>query len=372
MSKISVTTIAGLTSGGDANTVKIESGDAFNVVSGATTLGGTLTTTGAATFQDDINVGNTTNLLSNGDFTTNTTGWAATGSALAISSGALQITPNGGVNGFANQQVDNLVVGKSYIASVVVTQDAGNYTRLYIGTSANGNQTVNNSGLGTGTHSFTFVATATTHHFALVVGGGTGQVTKFDAARLTEASRIVFPAVTGTSPEIKQGTTVNDLALATNQVNRLNIDANGHVTMPSQPAVQAKVTSTVSNITAGALYTIPFATEIFDQNADFNNSTYVFTAPVTGKYYIGVGATLGGLPTAAAYFQYSVQTSNRNYNVTTDPDAFDSSPVYFGFNFNVLADMDANDTFIVKLLVEGSSNTTDVYPETYLSIFLAC
>ena len=40
MSKISVTTIAGLTSGGDANTVKIESGDAFQVVSGATTLGG--------------------------------------------------------------------------------------------------------------------------------------------------------------------------------------------------------------------------------------------------------------------------------------------------------------------------------------------
>ena len=43
MSKITVTTIAGLTSGGDANTVKIESGDAFNVVNGATTLGGDLT-----------------------------------------------------------------------------------------------------------------------------------------------------------------------------------------------------------------------------------------------------------------------------------------------------------------------------------------
>ena len=32
MSKITVTTIAGLTSGGDANTVKIESGDALHVV----------------------------------------------------------------------------------------------------------------------------------------------------------------------------------------------------------------------------------------------------------------------------------------------------------------------------------------------------
>ena len=43
MSKITVTTIAGLTSGGDANKVKIESGDDLEVVSGATTLGGDLT-----------------------------------------------------------------------------------------------------------------------------------------------------------------------------------------------------------------------------------------------------------------------------------------------------------------------------------------
>ena len=43
MSKISVTTIAGLTSGGDANKVKIESGDTLQVESNAT-VGGTLTT----------------------------------------------------------------------------------------------------------------------------------------------------------------------------------------------------------------------------------------------------------------------------------------------------------------------------------------
>ena len=41
MSKISVTTIAGLTSGGDANKVKIESGDTLQVESNAT-VGGTL------------------------------------------------------------------------------------------------------------------------------------------------------------------------------------------------------------------------------------------------------------------------------------------------------------------------------------------
>ena len=289
MSKITVTTLAGHTSGADANKVKVESGDTLEVVTNAT-VGGTLTTTGAATFQDDINVGTTTNLLSNGDFTTNTTGWAATGSALAISSGALQITPNSGVNGYANQQVDNLVVGKSYVASVNVTQDAGPYARLYIGTSANGNQTVTSTNLGTGTHSFTFVATATTHHFALVVGGGTGQVTKFDDARLTEASRIIFPAISGTAPEIKQGTTVNDLALATGQVNRLNINANGQVTMPSQPSFGASYTGTNgwADPSSGTV-NVPFNTASIHPNNHnignhYNTTNFRFTAPVAGRY----------------------------------------------------------------------------------------
>jgi len=48
MSKITVTTIAGQTSGADANKVKIESGDTLQVESNAT-VGGTLTTTGDLT-----------------------------------------------------------------------------------------------------------------------------------------------------------------------------------------------------------------------------------------------------------------------------------------------------------------------------------
>ena len=178
----------------DSNYVPASGGTFTGAVthSGAITLSGNVS--GATTFTDQVTFGTSTNLLSNAEFTTNTTGWTATGSTLAIVSNELQLTPGSGVNGFANQQVDNLVVGRSYIASVTVTVDAGSLTRLYIGTSANGNQTVSNSGLGTGTHSFTFVATATTHHFALVVGGGTGQVTRFDNAKLVEANKVTFPA----------------------------------------------------------------------------------------------------------------------------------------------------------------------------------
>jgi len=53
MSKITVTTLAGHTSGGDANKVKIESGDTLEVVSNAT-VGGTLGVTGDATFDTSV------------------------------------------------------------------------------------------------------------------------------------------------------------------------------------------------------------------------------------------------------------------------------------------------------------------------------
>ena len=56
MSKITVTTIAGATSGADANKVKIESGDTLEVTSNAT-VGGTLTTTGHTSLNGNVNIG---------------------------------------------------------------------------------------------------------------------------------------------------------------------------------------------------------------------------------------------------------------------------------------------------------------------------
>ena len=77
MSKISVTTIAGLTSGGDANTVKIESGDTLAVqsnatvggtasITGNTTVGGTLGVTGVSTLTGNVGIGITPDTISNG------------------------------------------------------------------------------------------------------------------------------------------------------------------------------------------------------------------------------------------------------------------------------------------------------------------
>ena len=327
--------------------------------SGGTFTGAT-TFTDAVTFQKNINVGNNTNLLSNAEFTTNTTGWTATGSTLAIVSNELQLTPGSGVNGFANQQVDNLVVGRSYIASVTVTVDAGSLSRLYIGTSANGNQTVTSMNLGTGTHSFTFTATATTHHFALVVGGGTGQVTRFDNAKLVEASRIEFPAASGTAPAIRQGASVNDLSIATNNINRLNVDSSGHVTMPNQPMISGTMGTAETNPTANNL--LSFNVFFVSRGITFNSSTKRFTVPTAGVYSIMMTPfTFGGGGPHRVYIGVNTDTPTAT---THKGHFYDNDTTYASGALHSVVDLSAND-YIVFRLNQGKlyNISTDLFNE---------
>ena len=303
-----------------------------------------------AEFPKNLNIGEKTNLLTNGDFTTDTSNWTATSSTLSINSSRLQIIPDASVNGFANQQVDNLVVGRSYIASVDIIQDAAPFGRLYIGTSANGNQTVTSANLGVGTHSFTFVATATTHHFALVVGGGTGQTTIFDNARLTEANTITFPAISGTSPTIRQGTTVNDLAIATNNINRFNITNDGHVTMPSQAGFFATRSTHVTS--SGD---IVFDTVQFNRGSHYNNSNGRFTAPIDGVYFFSFACLLYNMNSNS---NASLQVNGSNYGQMSSFGTYGQfTGSYAGQGASAVAELNANDYVTINFY----HNTTSLH-----------
>ena len=78
-------------------------------------------------------------------------------------------------------------------------------------------------------------------------------------------------------------TTDDTLILKTNSNTALSIDADGHVTKPLQSAFQARPSGTIGNIATETV--ISMNNEIFDQNSDYNTSTYTFTAPVTGRYF---------------------------------------------------------------------------------------
>jgi len=151
---------------------------------------------------------------------------------------------------------------------------------------------------------------------------------------------------------------------------RLLIDANGHVTMPHQSAFSANLgVSSQSNIAVGSDITVEFDNEIFDQNADFNNTNHTFTAPVTGRYQFNITYYLETIDTATGYYYIYFDTSNRNYFNIFSP-AFTADTSYLTLTLSVLADMDASDVAVAKIRQSHGSVQTDINANSYFSGYL--
>jgi len=148
----------------------------------------------------------------------------------------------------------------------------------------------------------------------------------------------------------------------------MKIDANGHVTMPNQPAFNASNNGTQSNIATGSQVTVALGTERFDNNGDFASNT--FTAPVTGKYQLNVILRLDSIDSAAYYYELKIVTSNQSYGILTDPD-FGQDNNFLDMTIAILADMDASDTSTVELRQESGTAQADIV-DVKFSGFLVC
>tara|TARA_R110002020_G_scaffold241172_1_gene454308 strand:- start:9 stop:1112 length:1104 start_codon:yes stop_codon:yes gene_type:complete len=162
----------------------------------------------------------------------------------------------------------------------------------------------------------------------------------------------------------------NEMKLATNGNARLVIDSTGCVTMPSQPAFLA-VSRSMSNIGSGS--TLDFGTEVFDQNSDYNASSFTFTAPVTGRYFMSLRGYLLNLDNNVTYYQIGLRTSNRDHNWLIDPNELLSDDnAYFPFSVSALVDLDAADTAFALFSTAGGSQVVDLDAGSYFGGALIC
>ena len=132
--------------------------------------------------------------------------------------------------------------------------------------------------------------------------------------------------------------------------------------------------STQTDFNQGQSVTVVFGTERFDNNADFASNT--FTAPSTGRYHFDVSIKINGLSTedSATYYYWTLITSNRSYYHLSSVNELGSGTAGFCFAGSILADMDANDTAYITIIMGGTSGTgpSDVSPDSYWSGHLAC
>lgn len=160
--------------------------------------------------------------------------------------------------------------------------------------------------------------------------------------------------------------------------NVMTILTSGEITQPLQVAFSACNAVDNADVTGdGTAYTVPFATEIFDQNADF--ATPTFTAPVTGRYMLSATILLQDL-TAAHTSNLRISTSNRLYDsfiCKIGVIAEATEAVAMVDSGARMIDMDAGDTATIIMTVSAGAKVVDVaglstFMHTQFSGFLAC
>lgn len=142
----------------------------------------------------------------------------------------------------------------------------------------------------------------------------------------------------------------------------MTITTAGEINYPLQPAFSARLTGNNLNVTgAGTAWTVVFNSEIFDQNSDYNTSTYTFTAPITGRYLFTYNVSIFNLTSSMTAGLINIITSNRTY-VTNQINYYAiAAPGRASVNASVLADMDASDTCYIELTISnGAGDTADV------------
>ena len=170
-----------------------------------------------------------------------------------------------------------------------------------------------------------------------------------------------------------KGATYGDLAFLTRpsggtNTERMVIDSAGHVTMPTQSSAMVQMAANQNNL-ATSPTTLTFDTERFDQNNDFNTSTYTFTAPVTGKYLVCVNLYMENIDNAASYYQLYVASSNRTFYSIFDPELSNDAE-YWNMAWSSVIDMDASDGVYFRMNQSGGTAQTDINQVSNVSISL--
>lgn len=165
-------------------------------------------------------------------------------------------------------------------------------------------------------------------------------------------------------------------SLGTNDT--LIITNTGEITKPLQSAFLAYLSSTVTNVTGdGTTYKIICDTEVFDQNSDYDNTTGIFTAPVTGRYQFNFSVRSIGITIGHTNGRIQLITSNRTYtpiklNYATGRTASDDLTE----SSSLLADMDAGDTAELDIQISNGTKVIDIAGAadaiTYFSGALIC
>ena len=145
----------------------------------------------------------------------------------------------------------------------------------------------------------------------------------------------------------------------------MTLNSDGSINKPLQPCFLATITGETRN-GQDSITDSKYATEIFDVGSDYNNSTYTFTAPVTGKYQFNITMGIAGISQGNDVY-IRLDTSNRDMNSRmkcgADVDML---------TLSMLVDMDASDTAKVRFQSYDDASVEFYSDRSQFSGYLVC
>ena len=197
------------------------------------------------------------------------------------------------------------------------------------------------------------VGEKTSYHLALGAddntnGDGVGIAFYRSTGQTNIGAAIIFERTASNSKGELQFYTKTSATAGVDPVKALTITSDSEILQHAQPAFNAYRSSYQTNISSGG--TIIWNAESFDPGSNFNTTTGIFTAPVTGKYLLTYSVDVDALVQAASYYWLWLITSNKNYYCPYIPvNQLLSSDGRMNFQNTVIADMDASDTAYITL-----------------------
>jgi hypothetical protein len=134
----------------------------------------------------------------------------------------------------------------------------------------------------------------------------------------------------------------------------------GQLNLPGQPAFFAVQSANVINVTGdGTPYKVINDTIIFNIGSNYNNSTGIFTAPVTGKYRLSYSSWIQNVGVGTQYSAQITTTSKRYIGFAGSPLAIKDSTNNIVTSGCFLCDMIAGDVASLDINVAGQSKSID-------------
>jgi hypothetical protein len=219
-----------------------------------------------------------------------------------------------------------------------------NSTPYYPNTPGVTGQTITSDGTGFGITTATYAATTTINRIRYSSANNTtaGLTTANNATLVTDGSGV--PSISATLPTAVQG----------------NITSTGNVgnqTNTTRCAFLYYVPTTVTNVTGNStVYTLgtDALTQKYDQGSNCTTGG-LFTAPVTGKYLLGINVIVTGT-TIASTTNVTIVTTSKTFSCLNSSV---SASVNIGSMLSKLASMTAGDTATFTVASGGEGSNTD-------------